>query len=370
MRTLALRFGLSDLALRKACARAHIPTPDRGYWAKRDSGKPTRRDALAPRAPGMDDEVDIGGGNRWYQNGSREALLAPIPPEPEFEDTIETIRARIVKEIGKVTVPRDVHIWHPVIERLLADDEKRQQKPLSSPNPAFWDAPRFNSPSARRRLRILNSLFLATATMGGKPAIQGREARNIRLVFYHQHVEFTLDPPKSQKVKDRSSDPALSTDQLCLTIHSVPGSMEVRHLWADDDLGKLESRMTEIAVDFILTAELLYRERVIQYRKWRIQRKAQIEAQDRKSRAEAERVEDEKQKRLEQASIDRLLKDAAAFHQANQIRDYIAGLTSKIPQNGNADMEEFERWKAWALTQADRIDPAVNKTYLNTQDEH
>ena len=30
--TLSKRFGISDVGLAKACRRANIPTPDRGYW--------------------------------------------------------------------------------------------------------------------------------------------------------------------------------------------------------------------------------------------------------------------------------------------------------------------------------------------------
>jgi len=41
MKVLSTRFGLSDVALKKTCERAGIPTPDRGYWAKKEAGKKT-----------------------------------------------------------------------------------------------------------------------------------------------------------------------------------------------------------------------------------------------------------------------------------------------------------------------------------------
>jgi hypothetical protein len=41
MKNLAVRFGISDVALKKICARAAIPTPDRGYWARKEAGKST-----------------------------------------------------------------------------------------------------------------------------------------------------------------------------------------------------------------------------------------------------------------------------------------------------------------------------------------
>jgi hypothetical protein len=39
MRVLAPRFGVSDVALAKACRRASVPVPERGYWAKQRTEK-------------------------------------------------------------------------------------------------------------------------------------------------------------------------------------------------------------------------------------------------------------------------------------------------------------------------------------------
>jgi len=39
MKVLSARFGISDVALKKTCARTEIPTPDRGYWGKKGSRK-------------------------------------------------------------------------------------------------------------------------------------------------------------------------------------------------------------------------------------------------------------------------------------------------------------------------------------------
>jgi hypothetical protein len=323
MRTLAAGFGISDVALKKTCARADIPTPDRGHWARKEAGKPTRQIPLPPRAPGMDDEVHIGGGNRWYRQWSREELLAPIPPVPKFDDTIEVVRDRIAKAIGKVAIPRDVGGWHPAIDRLLKEDEKRREKQLASRYPSSWDAPLFDSPLERRRLRLLNSLFLAAAKMGGKPTIRGREARDIHLSFRHQHVGLTLDRPKARGLRGQSFEKASGADRLRFAILIGLGSEEARTSWIDDDSGKLEARMTDVAIEVVVTAEIQHRDGALRYHQWRIERKAQIEEEDRKRQAEAERAERERQARLKQARIDRLLKEAAAFQQANAIRKYV-----------------------------------------------
>jgi len=178
MKTLSARFGISDVALKKTCARAGIPTPDRGYWPKRDAGKETFQAAFPIRPPGMDDHVSIGGGGKGsYNYWNEDDLLGPIGVAPEFSDPIETVRARIAEIVGHPTVPHKIQNWHPAIDRLLKEDEKRREKQLNDPYPMSWNNPVFDTPFERRRRRLLNSLFFAVAKMNGKPAIHGREAR-------------------------------------------------------------------------------------------------------------------------------------------------------------------------------------------------
>ena len=83
--------------------------------------------------------------------------------------------------------------------------------------------------------------------------------------------------------------------------------------WQDDDAQKLEAKMTEIAVQLILTAEIDYREDTKRPFEWRVQRKAEVEEEQRKQKLEAEPAERERRNRIEQGRVNRLLKDAAAF---------------------------------------------------------
>jgi hypothetical protein len=80
MKTLSGRFGISDVALKKTCARAKIPTPDRGYWAKKEGGKSPMQEALPEHLPGMTDEILVaGGGSYWHWHCSDEELWALFP---------------------------------------------------------------------------------------------------------------------------------------------------------------------------------------------------------------------------------------------------------------------------------------------------
>jgi hypothetical protein len=44
----AKRYGVSDVAIRKACKRLNVPVPSRGYWAKLRAGHPVTSETLPP----------------------------------------------------------------------------------------------------------------------------------------------------------------------------------------------------------------------------------------------------------------------------------------------------------------------------------
>ena len=48
-RSLSKQFGMSDVGLAKACRRANIPTPDRGYWARVAAGQECEKTPLPPQ---------------------------------------------------------------------------------------------------------------------------------------------------------------------------------------------------------------------------------------------------------------------------------------------------------------------------------
>jgi hypothetical protein len=373
MKTLSARFGISDVALKKTCARAGIPTPDRGYWAKKEAGKETFQAAFPTRPPGMDDQVLIGGGgNGSYGYWGQEELVGPIGDPPEFPEPIETIRAQIVESVGHVAVPYKVRTWHSAIERLLKEDEKRRERQLADPYPMSWNNPLFETPVERRRLRILNSLFFAVAKMNGKPSVQGHEAREVHISFFQQHLHLTLDRPKrSNRRAHVPPTTGQSNDtRLCLSLLRGYGSDTVLATWEDDDAQKLEGRMTDVAIQVILAAEIEYREGALRHHQWRIQRKAELEEEERRRKLEAERAERARQKRIEQSRIKRPLKDAAAFQQAGEIRKYVEAIRLAQTHDRSSPIDELERWSQWALAQADRIDPAIGGRFLKAiQDE-
>jgi len=58
---IAARLGVSDVGLAKACRRAQVPAPSRGYWAKVEAGHPIGRDPLPSAPPGLPELIRIMG---------------------------------------------------------------------------------------------------------------------------------------------------------------------------------------------------------------------------------------------------------------------------------------------------------------------
>lgn len=100
-----------------------------------------------------------------------------------------------------------------------------------------------------------------------------------------------------------------------------------------------------------------------------MERKAELEEEERQRKLAAERAEKERQKRMEQARIDRLLRDAVAFQQAGEIRKYVEAIRLAQSRNGMYSSEEFKRWSQWALVQADRIDPVTGGAFLSAMQD-
>ena len=269
----------------------------------------------------MDDEVEIGAGGRpSYHYWTEEELLAPIGVPPEFPESIETVRARIVEAIGHVTV-RNVLTWHLTIDRLLKDDEERREKQMSSTYTFSREKPRFDSPFERRQLRILNSLFFAVGKMNWRAHVSGREELDIGISFFQRRLHLTLDRIKGS---NRRTKPLNSQDRLCLSIVNGCRSEASVATWQDDDAQKLEVKMTDIAVQVILTAEIDIAKVLSAISGGAFKEKPNSRKNNARENLKRNAAERERQKRIEQGRVSRLLRDAAAFQQASEIRKYVA----------------------------------------------
>src|SRR5262245_17035110 len=137
---LSTKFGISDVAISKACRRADIPVPEPGYWARLQAGKSADKRSLPPRGLGMSDWVTIGEDRSWWyrEDPAEKVLTEPIPPPPNFPEEISAVTERVRKMVGKVTVPVTLTRTHPVIARVLEEDNRRREKQLNASYQVSW----------------------------------------------------------------------------------------------------------------------------------------------------------------------------------------------------------------------------------------
>lgn len=365
--TIAASLGVSDVAVGKACRKADIPLPQRGYWAKMQAGKPTcKKPALFPRFPGASGKIDIGGAPRYVRG--RELLNEPIPLHPVFTESLEEVRQRINKLLGKVTCPKLNATTHKAIATLLANDDACRLEIEKTGR--SWYAPLYDSPFERRRLRILNAIFLAVGRAGCSSYITSSkyswDDADISIRVGDMFLSVELNPVVKQKLNQL--DGKSSKVFLQFTILKGQWTSTDSLSWQDSEELQLESLVGVIAGEVMLVGEIRHREWQLELYQSDIEQRAELEEKIRLEQIEAEQQVRELQERKEQQRIDRLLSAATAMQNAETIRSFVAGIRGRVGDM-KVSSDAVDKWASWALTQADRIDPVKNLSFLSALDD-
>lgn len=356
-RTIAPRFGISDVALSKLCEKHEIPQPPRGYWAKREAGKSVPKFPLSPRGLGISDTVTVGRHVHWSYGTPIDLIRADLGPAPAFAETLDAVTERVRKLVGKVTVSRDLSRAHHNVQTLLRDDDKRRTVWLSKSYRSSFDAPLFDSPFDKRRLRMMNGLMLALARLGCKPTLsRKKDPEQIDYKVGHMSLALKVDEPGYSRSGWRSDRDMAKAASTGMKVSIMPRPDSIQAEWQDKGDYKIEDHVAEIVVMALVAGEAAYRQQEVCHYHWLVERKAQLIEEGRKATVERERKERERLEAERKARIDGLLSAAARHRQANDIRDYVASVRSaKVA----VTEDQLERWAAWALRQADDLDPLV-----------
>lgn len=373
IKDIAPEFGISDVALAKFCRNKGIPLPGRGYWAKLKAGKKLPPACLPPRGLGMSETIHIGHSN-WQQREEEDAHLMAeeIPPPPEFSESLGALTERVSNLIGKVRYMRDLSRTHGAIARLLDEDTKRLERRAASDYPSFRDEAYFASAYERRRLKLVNSIFLATAPLGMVGSVKGKNPREFSIqVLGGTAISFRLDGPEARKQQYGEWRPVSevrkpATDPLQLSICWYRDKEEgVRLVWDDSRETPLEESLREIVIGLIVAAEMQVRVAELQQHEWRVKRKAELIEKERKREEDAKRKERLRLQRLEKARIEHLLGDAMSLRLANDLRAYILAVQAANRESAEpVPDDEMDQWVAWASAQVERIDPILTRAFL------
>jgi len=353
IRSIAPRFGMSDVGFKKHCVAAHVPVPQRGYWAKHAAGKRVAKVPLPLREPGAAQSFTIGGDRYRWQPDPEKRLAEPIPVEPTFPEALEAVRARVGRRLNKVRFERDLSSPHAGLRKLLETDARRVA--AVQKNAWAWDKPLFESAFERRRLRLLNSLAIGLARLGARLDVSGKTGRDVSVAVGHTAVAIALDHPKAKpnrhgewEVRDAT---AAEPVQLMIAAKDGRSPYPVFH---DDEDGRLESRLTAIALEIIVAGEAEYRRRQREYHAWLLAQRREWEEQAAKNQAEAERQARERRLAEEKARREQLFAQAQAWRTARDIRGFVAEV---LAEPKAAAPDQLRAWADWALAEADALDP-------------
>jgi len=353
---LARQYGLSDRGLAKICTRMGIPTPGRGYWAKVQSGRTPVQVKLPDLKPGQRERVVL----------TRQGQI--LEDSEEYQAVAEQVSHEQDPE-HQIDVPEALAEPLPMISKTMKSlgSARANEAGIARPRARQCLDVRINKDSIERATRVMDALVraLEARDIG---LIHDREGEyGSQLVIDGERLGFRLEEkirrepyqptPAEQKKLDENryyryqlpDDKFVPTGQLCLKLDTGYGS-GLRSSWADGKKQRIEHCLNK----FLVAA----------YQAAAYQKAKRLE-REREERARRERERQlailRKQIEHEQARLDLLNEQSRAWQEACQLRDYVQAVrsTGYYSRQAITDGRDLDEWCAWALEQANRLDPTV-----------
>lgn len=359
MAVLAPKLGLSDVGLKKTCARLKIPSPPRGYWARLAAGQKIRRTPL-PKLPekGATGIRDATFYPRDKETAAPEPLTGPVADQARFEALPE----------NALVVPEILEDPSPLVARTVV--AMRKAKPdetgrLRARAQQILDVD-VTLGTADRAMRILDTLIKGLSARGypvslitpkpepqrygatpeaGPPRTTVRIGEDDIAVRLSEVITRTQRPPARS---DGGWEPKRydyeATGRLVFEI--LETGLGTRCKWADGARQRMELMLNDIVVGLVETAEAL-----------RLRREAWAEAARQRAIEEEKRRAREREEHLEQERVRALDGIMRRWRKAKAVREYVATARATAVERGHTEHAELNAWFAWAEGYADRIDP-------------
>lgn len=347
MRELAARTNLSDVGLKKLLWSYGVSGPPQGHWNRVHAGRSVSVPPAAPaRGPGERPYIHVDGRFAHLPEAPLPLSVGPFASAKVPED-LDELRALELRAIGRPASAAKITIQHPAIQALLARDEKERTKAAEN----RWHTPDvlFDSPFEKRRLRILNALFL-TLGRRGHEASSDRQDRytEFSVIIGDTRVAVKLDETGRKtgtynRYNTPRPDPKRSSS-VKLKLSAGAAS------WQDDSTGTLETKVAEIAAGLIVEGERAY----------------QAHLRELEEQAERQRIQEEqrRQERLRKANADRvvaLIESGRLLAETENLRSLIARVATAVVE-GRLDLslDQLVEWRQWAELEADKLDPVMS----------
>ena len=331
-RTVAKTLGVSDVGLAKACRAADIPTPPRGWWAKRQHNKPLPPKPPLPGRPGGPDQV----------------VIAPSPPKPFPSPAVEAAAAAVA-DGPPILVADDLRRAHAIVRDWIAGAAERRLEYRRH----GWGTSGLEdltTPLARRRLSLTSAVLKGLVAQGfelGQDHEWLTVGRGPDTVCFRLYARSRIEhrPATADELRWRPDHKTVRATvpagDLMLKIKdwlSVP--TEYRELKTP-----LETQLTRIVANLAAgVAEQAER------RRQRALEKELWEAGDKARRRRVAYGE------AQGALRERLVAQAARRLQAEAVRAYVLAADGSPA----AQAEDYAGWRTWALAEADALDPLLD----------
>jgi hypothetical protein len=343
-RTLAKKYGVSDVALAKACRRHKIPRPPRGHWAKLAAGKPSAQEPL----PALDDpqlqEVRFYGGSA--RQGQSPTPTAGVTCEMEQRKAAIVVPERLTSPNALVIEIQD-HLKARQTEAFMAGPNRRRIPAVS-----------VTGASLPRALRILDTLFKAWESLGGQVSVKHDWFEdNKDAVYFSMDEDYATMMLDEKRVSLPGKEPHAwrrewtYTGELVLHLTHSRGGPPLRATWGDGKRQKLENILDSVVAVLLRQIDQQRLDRlnsgIRSHQRGRIT--ARQAAKDKRDAEEKQRRED-------------LRLQLDQWEYANRIREYLAVIEDGLA-NGKLrvrDDQAFAKWHRWACWYADEVDPLIN----------
>jgi len=346
-RVLAKQFNISDVGLAKACKRMGIPRPPRGYWRRKETGKPVKTIPLPPAK--LTDQLTV----EFYCSSH------PKRAENTRQDLIPT------DLFDSFDRP------HPLVEltrRRFENATVSKSGLLVSTAKHRLDLS-VSRDKLNRALRLYDAILKSWEHLGNEVII-GKEDSSPTLlrsgteslaISITEAIETVTLPPTDAELlkpkwtwKTRTETRCKGTLKIVL---SGAGIVEWRHFSRRFRDG--ESSSLENSVRKILTGALDYfadrRDYLVEAEK----RRKEIEERRKVEEEQRQREEEERRRReAEEKRIEAFLNAASDWQEARRLREFIGECQTRMAETG-IDDEVIRQWVAWAEEIADGQDPIV-----------
>lgn len=347
---IAPRYGISDVALRKACVKLKIPLPGVGYWNKVKAGAKIKQ----PRLPKYNGPPVICYSNPELYEKEQQKRIEKRRDNERAKLEWNKIKKgkRLIKVFEKPTEP------HPLAEKWY----KRLKQGLSYCNNWMSQFVFFGSEdSANRALCIMDAIIKTLIAEGYTVGISGGscfiyvwvDIENETIYFGLTEYRMRIPHVKTSE-DDYYSFDFLPTGKLQLIIENYSR----RRKWMDTSKHKLEDCLSDFIDGLMLAAA--YSKIETEKRPER-ERKRQEEEEQRRILSKQRRVREElRAKEIKKFKI--LKQDAESWKLAQTIKGYIDEMESTL--NDSLSGEELairKEYITWAREKISWLNPLENK---------